>query len=297
MSGPRRLVTDLILKPPQETPCWIDSAVLPKGGVLLFGGESKIGKSFLCLEMVRALATGTPLFGREEFRVRERARVLLVEQELGEFMLQPRVLKVFEEERAAGRLPDLDEWLYYESKNPKVSLSTTEGREQLAEWVERARPNVVILDPIGKLHAYAENEAGPINVLFMHLAALRDRFRDLGLSVVMTHHFGKLSPDPRSARDELDPLNFRGSSRWVSDPDSLITVKRLRKHKVVRDGEKWTWWELRMKFTLRAGTEPEDCYCSVNLHNDGRVRFMRWEAVEEEKEEQVRKAAALPRLK
>lgn len=299
MAGPQSLV-DLIESPPEPSPTWIEPAILPKGGVLLFGGESKIGKSFLCLEMVRALATGTPLFGSEFFSVPERARVLLVEQELGSQMLRPRVVDIFAEEAREGRLPELREWLFYESKNPQASLSTSEGRAFLRELIAKARPNVLFLDPIGKLHAYAENEAGPINTLFMHLAALRDEFKALGLSVVMTHHFGKLSPDPRSARDELDPLNFRGSSRWVSDPDSIITVKRLRTQTREKDGRKWKWWEVKMKFMLRAGPEPGEIFCNINREGDQRVRFARWAEEEEKggggKKEGAKPLGAMPKL-
>ena len=292
MAGVRRLINDLILTPPVPQPMWVEPAILPKGGLLLFGGESKIGKSFLVLEMMRALATGEDMFGNPQFVIPERAKVVLIEQELGDYILRGRAVEVFKEAEEEGKLPELNEYLYFHSKHPVASLSTREGREFIRECVEESGANILFLDPIGKLHAYAENEAGPINVLFQHLADMRAEFKEQGLSVVMTHHFGKLSPDPRSARDELDPLNFRGSSRWVSGPDSLITVKRLRTHERRVGDRSWRWWDIKMKCVLRAGPEPQNMFCTVNKEGDLRVRFTRWE----EEDEEAPRRSEVPRL-
>ena len=103
MAGVRRLVNDLILTPPVPQPMWVEPAILPKGGLLLFGGESKIGKSFLVLEMMRALATGEDMFGNPQFVIPERAKVVLIEQELGDYILRGRAVEVFKEAEEEGR--------------------------------------------------------------------------------------------------------------------------------------------------------------------------------------------------
>lgn len=238
----------------------------------------------MCLEMQRALVTGTPLMGCEKFEIPERARVLFVEQELGDMMLHPRATKIFAEEAREGRLAELNDWLFYASKS-NLDLSSPEGRKMLGEWIDDARPNVVFLDPIGKLHSYAENDAGDINKLFHTLQEFLFKYQDLGMSFVMSHHFGKLNPDPRAARDELDPLNFRGSMRWVGDPDTIVTVKRVKEYETYyEDGRTsssgepyYDWWDVKMKFTMRGGAEPKNCWCSINEFDDFRVRFKKFE--------------------
>lgn len=309
MAGPRSIV-DLIRNPPKTKPTWIENAILPRGGVFLFGGESKIGKSFLCIEMVRALVTGTPLYGCSKFGVPDRARVLLIEQELGEAILSPRLVKIFTEEEQAGRLDSLTQWMYYASKTAEMDLSSRNGVLLLERWIEEVRPNVVFLDPIGKLHNYSENDAGDINQLFHTLQGLVCKYQELGLSFVMSHHFGKLSPDPRTARDELDPLNFRGSMRWVGDPDTIVTVRKTKRYKTpyVQKGYSpeyrdefenayFKWWEVEMKFTLRAGSEPDNCLCTINQENDFRVRFVRFLEEVDEDMPKVKRKTELPRLK
>ena len=79
---------------------WVEPAISPKGGLLLFGGESKIGKSFLVLEMMRALATGEDMFGNPQFVIPERAKVVLIEQELGDYILRGRAVEVFKEAKS-----------------------------------------------------------------------------------------------------------------------------------------------------------------------------------------------------
>jgi RecA-family ATPase len=91
-------IYDLITRELENVPCWVGGNLLPKRGVLLFGGLEKIGKSFIGLEVARALSTGTPLFGYPDFVVEEKARVLLVEMEVGEYGLQDRTRAVFGKE-------------------------------------------------------------------------------------------------------------------------------------------------------------------------------------------------------
>ncbi len=49
-------MAELIERPLPERQCYIEPAVLPYGGCMLFGGWAKVGKSFIMLELARAVA-------------------------------------------------------------------------------------------------------------------------------------------------------------------------------------------------------------------------------------------------
>jgi len=263
---PARLY-DLIERPLEEYPSWI-APVLPKGGVLLFGGHSKIGKSFQAMEMARALASGTPLFGYHGFRVPSPTKVLYLEREIGEFGLQARAKPIFREED-----PDVcRENLWYVSQDPDLSLDTTMGIRAIEAHIEQTQAQVLILDPVSHMHGQDENDNTAITKIFNNIEQIRKDFRDVGLSVIMTHHFGK-PPNGRHAEDydHLSFHNFRGASKFFSAPDTICTSHRFEE--ITNAG--WEAWRLRMRWITRHGESPPEMVVTVNQNKDLRVRWER----------------------
>ncbi len=249
-----------------EEPCWIYPGILPKGGTLLFGGGAKIGKSFIMLELQRALSTGTQPFGCHKLTVGDPCKTLLIEQELGKYGLQKRVKSIFAEERKDVYGKNA----YYVSKVPEMQLDDRDGREMLMKLVEDVKPDILFLDPIGRMNSYDENKSDQIQQLFSHLDYVLKCFEGSGMSLVVSHHFNKPSNDPQSKRDPLDAYNFRGSSKWFDCPDSLITVNRLKNLDT-----KWKSWEVQVRYQLRQDEGLNDMVFSVNRENDLRVRYER----------------------
>lgn len=254
----------LINTPLPPNPCWINPGILPKGGTLLFGGHSKTGKSFVMLELARALSTGAIPFNCPLFSVTEPVRVLLIEQELGKYGLQLRVQKVFQDENATI----YGDKIFYVSKIPELQLDTDRGKRILHKLVEEVQPQVLLLDPIGRMNSYDENKSQEIQRLFSDLESVLKEFRHNDMSLVLSHHFGKPSGDPKTSRDPMDPYNFRGSSKWFDCPDTLVTMSRTHNLKT-----KWKSWEIKMHVEARQDEGPPDMTLTVNRMNDRRVRF------------------------
>lgn len=263
-----RTIAELLAAPVPETPSWIYPAVLPRGGKLMFGGNAKAGKSLVAMELARALASADVPFGYPGFWVRDPARVLYLEQELGTYGLQKRSRKIFSDLHADC----LAENLWWVSKNPEMKLDSPEGRRIISDLVEQVRPNVLILDPISKFHTAEENSNTEIARVLLSIDRLIAEYRDLELSVIISHHFGKPVRDPRFLADPLDPYNFRGSSNWYGDMDTLGTVARLPQIA----GCKHEAWRLRSRWISRHGEAPvKELIFSVNQRDDLRVRFER----------------------
>jgi len=246
-------------------PAWIEPAVLPKGGKLLFGGLAKTGKSMVMLNMALALATGTALFGFTLFRCPTPVRVLIVEQELGEIGLQARSRTLFK-----GLPPVHMDNLWYISKDPELQLDTQPGRKRLWEAVAQVRPAVLFLDPFGKMHTQDDNSNQAVTILWRHIDRLIKDFADLQLSVVASHHFGKPLREPSGNFDLLSPYNFRGASQFYNDMDSLVTMHRFDSFNFAHEA-----WKLRTRWgpNRHGGMPPEDLILSVNRNNDLRVLY------------------------
>lgn len=249
-----------------EISSWVSPEILPYHGVLLFGGAAKIGKSFMMLELGLSIALGQAPFNHPELSVSTPAKILIVEQELGERTMQKRLSWILKK-----RDPNRKYWdnIKIISKEPRLQLSTVEGLSLFDKIIDRSGCNVLILDPISKLHGYNENDNTEIARLVLSLELLRKKYEDRGLSIVYSHHYGKpLRGSEAEGFDNLDPYNFRGASKWFDDSDTLITVHKTKEHHSPH-----FWWTLACRWTLRHGSPINECVMSVNEHNDGRVLF------------------------
>lgn len=242
---------------------WLEPAILPKGGKMLFGGTAKTGKSFIMLELARALIAGSGEhpFGYTGFKTHGRPRVLIYEQEIGERGLQSRASAVFK---------GMDvERLHYVSHDPVYKLDRASGVQRFIADIESFAPNILMLDPISKFHSCDENDATMIGKVLEQLDILIERFRpELNLSVILSHHFGKPKMDQYGrVIDPLNPYNFRGSSKWYDDADCLVTFYRPPGLVVGKHG-----WPLVSRWESRHGEMPDVLRLHINEFDDFRVR-------------------------
>ena len=255
---------ELIDRELPPNPSWIEPNILTKRGKLLFGGESKTGKSLVMLSLVRALITGEAPLECHLLSVPKPCKVLMIEQELGPYGLQQRARKIYK-----GIDRDiLNSNLWYSTRIPEFQLNTFQGRDLLKKWIDQVEPNVVVIDPIGKSQAYDENSNTQIAKLWNIIDYSLKDYDHLDLSFIISHHFGKPNKDPRYAGDPLDIYNFRGASKWRDDPDTLIAVHRHSNLSGRKDA-----WNIHTRWELRHGEPMEDLVFEVNKDLDLRVKY------------------------
>lgn len=160
--------------------------------------------------------------------------------------------------------------MFYQSKDPEFNFNSQKGLDFIYRTIDDSEPSVLILDPIGRMHHFAENESGGINRLGELLDIIIYRYSKTNLSIIYTHHFRKkpqIQGKDMGNYDPLDIYNFRGSAKWVDDADTIITMTKYTEH---RNPHKW--WYIGMRMTLRDDEGLDDLYLSVNRLNDLRVR-------------------------
>jgi RecA-family ATPase len=266
---------DLLQNPPPPVPCWIGSYLLPRNCIAVFGGHSKVGKTFIVFSFIEALITGAPLFGYHGFPVEEACRVLLIDRELGRNGIYDRTIQTLGRFLHHPRLlQEYQEKVWCISRDTRVSLSSRDGIDTIRRSLDISGANVLILDPIGKLHYWDENSASEMNYLFESLDNLLREYKERGLSIILSHHFSK-GPAPKSERgDPLSASNFRGSIRFHTDPDSVLTVVKTKMHwEEVNTDQEWSWWEIVIRASLRHGRELRDFQCTINEGKSMKVLF------------------------
>jgi len=186
-----------IALPLPEVPFYIKDLLPMRGKIEIFA-PPKTGKSFLCLQIARCIAAGEPLLGLQT----KQGRVLYVQFELGEEVLQNRMLSTGKE------YDDV-----YVGTAFDMKLDSEAGRKKLLRAVDAVEPKVLILDPFYKAISGDENEA--IDVLDILDFLDSDIIEAYGCSVIIIHHSGK---------DESK--RGRGSSVLEDWVDSYISMKR-----------------------------------------------------------------------
>lgn len=259
-------VYDLLQRKVEGIPAWVEPGIIVKQGITLFGGEKKIGKSLILGSLARSLVSGEAPFLAPNLSISKKARVLIVDQEVGEYGLQTRMLPMFADLSAEV----YKERLWFVSKDFDLSVDTQKGLDCIRRHIDDAEPNVLMLDPVGKLFTCDENDNVAITKIGNSMYKLASAYASSGLSVVLAHHFGK-PPKGKQNLEGYDPLdfnNFRGASAWTGFPDTLIACARGEKMGLPHQA-----WRIDMRIQPRQGEEPPDMHLTVNEHKDFRVRF------------------------
>lgn len=250
-----------------EVPAWIAPGVLPKRGILLFGGNAKIGKSFFAMEIGRSLVTGRNPFDCPFLSCPEKANVLLLDGELGKWTLKDRMSKTFASE------PDKEAMSkrFFQISQPRgVRIDSSGHVDLIVRWIRECGANVLIIDPISKFHSYDENSNTEIARLFGKLEDIQDRCSDLDLSIILAHHTAKPPTMPGPDFNKFSPYVFRGAAKFFDSPDSLVVCNRIPKVKIGENG-----WIVETSWTLRSGISPleEGTRFHVLENEDGRVIY------------------------
>lgn len=216
---------ELVSRVYEKSPYIIDENILHDKGLMFIGGAPKSYKSFVLNTLCMHLATGTPLFGayrkkaRETapaFRVQKPYRILLFEQEIGDFSLKDRLLPLADTLEELQRSLFLDN-VFTHSCDRSLRLDNPEGAAAIGKIIEEVKPDIVIFDPLVEFHHGDENSTQDMSRVMRGVDWIRDRYN---VAVIMSHHCGKAT-ELRSGADAL-----RGSSAIFGKGDSyfMLTV-------------------------------------------------------------------------
>lgn len=188
---------------------WLISGLWSKEAVGFVCGPPKSYKTWTVLEMAVSVASGTPCLG--VFPVEHSGPVLLFAAEDPLPALRHRL-----EALAANHGLSLDQVDIRIIAVDALRLDRPDDRDKLTATVAAHRPVLLILDPLVRLHALDENQAGPMADLLSHLRTLQ---RSLATAIAIVHH-------ARKNGAHSPGQNLRGSSDLYAFVDSLVLLQR-----------------------------------------------------------------------
>ncbi len=200
------------LEDSNDGPRWLVEGLWGDQAVGIVGGEPKLGKSFLALDLAISVASGTACLGR--FHPARTGRVLLYPAEDALPIVRQRLEGICLARGAELRLLDLQV-----ITAPALRLDLPQDQQRLLETVDLLRPLLLVLDPFVRLHRVNENDSGEVAPILAYLRELQRRY-DLAVAVV--HHAKKGAAHERAGQA------LRGSSEFHAWGDSNLYLRRTR---------------------------------------------------------------------
>lgn len=209
-----------ILSQPITFPRFVIPGLIPEGGKFIIAGKSKIGKSFLAMELCSSIIRGMPFLSM--FPVPKPKSVFLVQAEM------PAEIFIFARLRPLAALCQdgaLDRfWL---EQSISFRLANPVDVAKLKQRVDLFQPDVLIIDPLYSIHVGSFNEAGAVNETLQVLNWLSEEcYKSYGRrpAIGMVAHFRKASMTRSGKKIAQDMDDILGSALFGAWADSIITV-------------------------------------------------------------------------
>jgi hypothetical protein len=192
----------------QEEQEWLIEGLLSRGEIGFIAGPMKKGKTYLALNLARAVALGEP-FGQWE--VSTPGMVLFIEEEGGRQKWAQRVVNVLGEE-SRGR------FVYYHRAH--IDLCDRRWLEKIVDELDGQDPDLIIFDPLSNfLRGRDENSAQEMAELLDGIESYRDAFERSAILILA--HTSK-APNPQDRW-----LSIRGSSVVAGRIDLALFVTKF----------------------------------------------------------------------
>jgi hypothetical protein len=178
--------------------------VIDEASRVILAGPPATGKTWLALDLARAVASGDPWLGH--FPVNQ-APVLYVDEESHARGLQARLSLL-----DAGHPLSLEVPLWF-AVGHGLRIDADRPRQILDQLIQENRPGLVIFDSLTRVHGANENDAGQMADVFANFEQLR---REYECTIILIDHLRKKG----LINDQAEML--RGSTEKRAWPDTIL---------------------------------------------------------------------------
>lgn len=195
---------------------WLIEGLWGRESTGIIGGEPKVCKSWLALEMALSVASKTPCLGRFKISRSGVSMAYFAEDSRKNTYLRFQKL-------CLGKNIEPETVPMYLIDAPILRLDSQEDREKLEGTIARYRPVFLVLDPLVRLHSLDENSAREMAGLLSYIRGLQRKYE---LAIALTHHSSKkrCSRPGQSLRGSTDLHAFGDTNLYLSRTKSSIRL-------------------------------------------------------------------------
>ena len=182
---------------------WLCEGFIPKGGIVIIGGDNGSYKTMVALHSSICLASGKPLF---DYFQTKKSKVLYIDEENRPVILKSRVKKML---KSLNLNSDLDlEFMICSD----IRLDSNIGLNKLNKVIQRFKPDMIVADSLVRVMDGDENSVSDVRKVFSSIK----KYLNQGISWLLLHHTRKAKTVYKGKQD------LRGSSDFAGFIDILI---------------------------------------------------------------------------
>lgn len=219
-SEPETMVTIITRDLPPITNL-LGDGTLVAGGFHLLTGAPGLGKSWLMAQLQTSIALGLPFLGVPV--TRGKMGWISAEVPLRVYQDRMKVCWKWAVENWPGDpkdIPDLakgNPFLNQDLLGGSIDLRNAVDVRHLRKFIEEWDLDLLALDPMSRMHTWDENDASEMAAFTQLIDKLRAQ---TGCAILLVHHETKMTSGM------ADMYAARGSSRLVSDPTTVLRLKK-----------------------------------------------------------------------
>jgi hypothetical protein len=240
--NPQPVVFDFDVEPPPTE--WLVKGLVPAHGVTLFTGDTATGKTFLGLDLARAVLQGGQWLGRD---VRQGSVIVVdAENSKGNIHRRLRALSVVAD--------DLAQLQYYLGSNAQVGDGARHDEWIAGVLAEASNPRLLTLDTA--MSSTALTEVNDNSVVTRLLTRIGTIAKAHGCAVLLMHHTRK----PQQGQGGGRAAQVLGAGQWRAQAECHIAISKANGDKELstdEDGTVHSAFELDLTVEkMRDGVEP-----------------------------------------
>ena len=193
------------------------AGMIPRPSIVVLEGAPKVGKSFLALQIAKAVAEGAELGGRPC----KQARVLylILEDEITWYDRMMKLIKVGYTFPPMLFMPQP----FHRDKPFVQHIVAPETQRWLSGMLREADPEMVVIDPLREIHTLDEQDSTQMKIVGDALVTIFH-----GRTMFVLHHTKKYEPDPENPHPPNPILAGRGSSYLAGKASAVWQLWKAR---------------------------------------------------------------------
>jgi RecA-family ATPase len=224
---------------------WLIHGLMPRPSLMMLMGPPKVGKSWLAMDIARAVASGRDFLGHKTTQ----GRVLYIQQDTSEAVWRDRLRKQIE--LFGVDFPDDLVLVHPDDTLHPMDILQPTSRAWLKMLVQGAKPALVVIDVLREIHNADENDSTAMKIVGDHLVELFSE-----VSLLLVHHMKKIpaevtNPDPTQYGRGSSYITGKMDGYWMLHRNQLKIVSRFDEDVTYRaiheeDGT-WTFPEVEAR--------------------------------------------------
>ena len=211
-------IKDLFEAELKDEPLIMGRGFMPTKGYMILSAPTKAGKTLFSLKLALHLALGIPFL---DIPVMKKCKVLFVYAESSELLVNDTLKRIMNGMRAEGIKIDksiFDNIKFHDAILHKTGFGRNSNLGEFKKMVDNLSPDVIILDPIGRIGGLKLNEAENVFFLLNQIMSIKKGFW------IWVHHNRKRGSEKEE--ETIEPIDkVRGSSNLTGFAETTICIE------------------------------------------------------------------------